>query len=181
MLTATLGTGWFAIGPDHPVYALVVASVTFGVGPLLGNPLERHLPRRWFDVPRGEARLHRVLGVRMFGRVLERSGWNRAVADPMRPFDGTRAELPVLVRHLRSNAAAHGAGFLTHAVLAAVALGTGHPRGTLWILLPGVVIHLYPVLLQRSIMIRARPLMDQITFRVQRSRRSPWSEPHESP
>jgi hypothetical protein len=45
--------------------------------------------------------------------------------------------------------------------LAAVALFTGHPWGALLILLPGVVLHLYPVLLQRSIMLRLQPLLDK--------------------
>ena len=46
-------------------------------------------------------------------------------------------------------------------MLAAVALFTGHQRGALWILLPGVVVHLYPVLLQRSLMLRLQPLLDK--------------------
>ena len=62
---------------------------------------------------------------------------------------------------VRGNASAHGACFAIHTLLAAVALFTGHPWGALWILLPGVVVHLYPVLLQRSIMLRLQPLLDK--------------------
>ena len=62
---------------------------------------------------------------------------------------------------MRGGAGAHGACFAIHALLAAVALFTGHPWGALWILLPGVVVHLYPVLLQRSIMLRLQPLLDK--------------------
>ena len=52
--------------------------------------------------------------------------------------------------------------FAVHTLLAAVVLFTGHPWGAaLWILLPGVVVHLYPVLLQRSIMLRLQPLLDK--------------------
>jgi hypothetical protein len=47
------------------------------------------------------------------------------------------------------------------AVTAALAVLTGHAWGALWILLPGVVVHLYPVLLQRSIMLRLQPLLDK--------------------
>ena len=46
-------------------------------------------------------------------------------------------------------------------LLAVAALITAHPWGALWILLPGVVTHLYPMLLQRSIMLRIQPLLDQ--------------------
>jgi len=46
-------------------------------------------------------------------------------------------------------------------LLAAVALFTGHPWGAVLILLPGVVLHLYPVLLQRSLMLRLQPLLDK--------------------
>jgi hypothetical protein len=45
-------------------------------------------------------------------------------------------------------------------IVAGLALFTGHPWGAVWILLPGVPIHLYPVLLQRSIMLRLQPLLD---------------------
>jgi hypothetical protein len=69
--------------------------------------------------------------------------------------------LPGLDVALRSNASAHGTGFAIHALLAALALSTGQPSGALWILLPGVVVHLYPVLLQRSIMLRLQPLQDE--------------------
>jgi hypothetical protein len=51
--------------------------------------------------------------------------------------------------------------FAVHLLLAAAALFTGHPWGALWILLPGVVLHLYPVLLQRSIMLRLQRLLDE--------------------
>jgi hypothetical protein len=41
------------------------------------------------------------------------------------------------------------------------ALFLGHPWGALGILLPGVVVHLYPALLQRSIMLRVQPLLER--------------------
>jgi hypothetical protein len=44
----------------------------------------------------------------------------------------------------------------------AVAFLTGHPWGTLWILVPGVALHLYPVLLQRSLMLRLQPVLDRL-------------------
>jgi hypothetical protein len=150
---------WFAVGPSQPYYALMVVGWTWGLGPGVAGPVMRHLPRRWFRVPAGERVLHRMLGVGVFGWLLERSGWNRHVAEPMRGFDGTRAGLFSLERSVRGAACAHGTCFAIHVLLATVALFTGQPRGALWMLLAGVVPHLYPVLLQRSIMLRLQPLL----------------------
>ena len=160
LLVGLLVVLWFAHGPGDPVCALAVTAWTWVLGPGVAGPVMRRLPRPWFRVPAGERVLHRVLGVGMFGWLLDRSGWNRHFAEPMRGFDGTRAGLPSLEQSVRGAASAHGTCFAIHAVLAAGALVTGHPWGALWILLPGVVLHLYPTLLQRSIMLRLQPLLD---------------------
>lgn len=154
--------GWFAIGPSHPAYAPMVVSVTFGVGPIVGAPVLRFLPRHWFLVPRGERVLHRMLGVRIFGWLLDRTGWNRHVVLPLRGFNGSRSSLPSLELSTRAGAGAHGACFLVHVLLAVVALLNGHRWiAALWMLLPGVFVHLYPFLLQRSIMLRLQPLLER--------------------
>jgi hypothetical protein len=62
---------------------------------------------------------------------------------------------------VRGGACAHGTCFAIHVLLAAVALFTGHRWDALWMLLPGVVPHLYPVLVQRAIMLRLQPLLDK--------------------
>jgi hypothetical protein len=154
---------WFDadVGPDHPVFATLLVGWTLMLGPGVAVPVIVRLPRHWFRIPAGERVVHRALGVGIFGWLLERSGYNRLVADPIRGFDGTRAGLPPLSLSVRGGATAHGACFAIHALLAAVALFAGHPWGALWILLPGVVVHLYPVLLQRSIMLRLQPLLDK--------------------
>ena len=151
---------WFALGPSHPYYALMVVAWTWILGPGVAGPVMRRLPRRLFRVPAGERVLHRMLGVGIFGWLLERSGWNRQVA-AMRRFDGSRGGLRSLEQSVRGAACAHGTSFAIHVLLAAVALFTGHASGALWMLLPGVVPHLYPVLLQRSLMLRLQPLLDR--------------------
>lgn len=161
LLGAAVTYGWAVIGPGHPVYALMVAAGTFGLGPWIGKPVEHRAPARWFRVHPGQKRLLRLLGVPAFGQLLKRSGWNRAVADPMRSFNGTRGDLPNLERHLRSGMSAHGTAFLIHLSLSALAAATGHWWGALWLLLPGVILHLYPVLLQRWIRLRIQPLLDR--------------------
>jgi len=158
---------WFDddMGPGHPAYALLVAAWTFFLTPGVAIPavllVVRLLPRDWFRVPESERVFHHVMGVGAFAWLLERSGWNRRVVAPLRRFDGTRAGLFLLERSALGGIIAHGACFTVHLLLSAAALFSGHAWGALWILLPGVVLHLYPVLLQRYILLRLQRLMDQ--------------------
>ena len=114
-------------------------------------------------MPAGERTLHRLLGVGIFGRLLESSGYNRQVADPLRNFDGTKAGLRKLEGSVRGGAIAHGAVFAIHLLLALAALYAGYRWAALWVLLPGMIIHLYPILLQRSIMLRLQPLLEKLS------------------
>ncbi len=148
----------FVLGPSHPWYGVMVVMGTLNLGPGVAGPVMCRVPRNWFRVPAGERVLHRILGVGIFRWTLEHLGWERHIHK--RKFHATRAGLPSLEVALRSNASAHGTCFVIHLLLAAVALFTGHLWGGLWILLPGVLVHLYPVLLQRSLMLRIQPLMD---------------------
>ena len=153
---------WFGLGPSNPWYAVGVVGVTFSLGPAVATPVMRRVPREWFRVPSGERALHRILGVGIFGWLLDVSGWNRLVAKPMRGFSGKRAGLLSLEQSARAGALAHGICFAIHVLLAVLALFSRHPwSAALWMLLPGVVVHLYPVLLQRSIMLRIQPLLDK--------------------
>ena len=161
---------WFARGPDHPVYGLLVVSWTLVLGTVVAGPLVLSLPAGWFYVPPGERVLHRILGVGVFGWLLDRCGWNRYVALPMRGFNGTKTALRSLELSLRASASAHGACFAIHVLFAAFVLFIGHPRGALWILLPGVIVHLYPVLLQRSIMLRLQPVLEKSSLRAIRQK-----------
>jgi hypothetical protein len=157
---------WFALGPANPWYALMVVWTTSSLVPAVPAALMRRVPRRWHCVPGGERVLHRIAGVGIFGWLLHISGWNRHVVEPMRRFSGKRAALLSLEQAVRRSASAHGICFAIHALLAVLALFTSHPAtprwsGVLWMLLPGVVVHLYPVLLQRSLMLRLQPLLDK--------------------
>jgi hypothetical protein len=103
-----------------------------------------------------------MLGVGVFGWLLDVSGWNRHVLEPLRGFSGKRAGLLSLEQSLRGAAVSHGICFAIHVLLALLALFSRHPwSAALWMLLPGAVVHLYPVLLQRSIMLRLQPLLDK--------------------
>lgn len=150
---------WSARGPDHPLVALFTAVCTFALTPGVAVPVVRRLPLRFYRVPAGEGVLHRMLGVGMFGRLLERSGWNRNNA--YLPTSLTRARLPLRIDAARGGMAAHGFCFAIHVVLSAAAFSTGHVPGAVWLLLPGVFIHLYPVLLQRAVLLRLQPLLEK--------------------
>ena len=153
---------WFVFGPSSPWYAVMLAWGTASLEPTLGALLMRRVPRQRFRVPTGERVLHRIVGVAIFDWLLDVFGWNRRVVKPIRGFSGTRAGLRSLEQHARAGAIAHGACFAIHVLLAVLALFSTRPWiGALWMLLPGVVIHLYPVLLQRSTMLRLQPLLDK--------------------
>jgi hypothetical protein len=161
---------WFVLGPASkvagattPWYAVSVAWGTCALVVAVPAPaVMRRVPRQWFRVPAGERVLHRIVGVGLFGWLLDVSGWNRRVLEPMRGFSGKRADLTSLEQSVRAAAVAHGTCFAIHVLLAVLALFTRDPlRGALWMLLPGAVVHLYPVLLQRSIMLRLQPLLDK--------------------
>jgi hypothetical protein len=128
---------WFVLGPASrvagagtPWYGVSVAWVTCGLVVAVPSPaVMRRVPCQWFRVPAREHLVHRMLGVGAFG-------W------------------------LRAAAVSHGICFAIHVLLAVLALFSRHPwTAALWMLLPGVVVHLYPVLLQRSIMLRLQPLL----------------------
>jgi hypothetical protein len=162
-------------GPDHPVYGLLVVSWTFFLGPALGDSVMR-LPPRWFRVPEGERVLHRMLGVGIFGRLLERSGYNRAFVHPgweSRGYKaGTRGGLYFRALAAQGGSGAHGACFAIHSMLAVLAFCTRHPWGAWGLVLPGVLVHLYPVLLQRLIMLRLQPMLDKLAASRTRERQN---------
>jgi SAM-dependent methyltransferase len=152
---------WFVVGPSSPWCAWAVAWGTCSLVPAVPTAsIMRHVPRQWFRVPTGERVLHRVLGVGVFVWLLDVSGWNRRVVEPLRGFSGAKAGLAWFEQSVRSSVVAHGICFAIHVLLAVLALFTRHPwKGALWMLLPGVVLHFYPVLVQRSLMLRLQPLL----------------------
>lgn len=163
---------WFVLGPGNrhvsggpPAwpYAVSVLSGTCSLVPAVPTSIVRRVPRRWFRVPKGERAFHRIVGVGIFAWLLDVSGWNRHVPERLRGFSGNRAGLLSLEQSVRASAISHGVCFAIHVLLAVLALFSRHPwSAALWLLLPGVVVHLYPLLLQRSIMFRLQPLLDKM-------------------
>jgi len=161
-LAVELTVGWFVLGPSRPWRGVIVVLGTSALVPAVPVSVMRRVPRQWFRVPTGERVLHRIVGIGTFGWLLDVSGWNRRVVEPLRGFSGKRAGLLSLEQSARAGAVGHGICFAIHVLLAVLALFSRHPwSGALWMLLPGVVVHLYPVLLQRSIMLRLQPLLNK--------------------
>jgi hypothetical protein len=154
---------WFDadVGPGHPLYAMLLTLWTGVLTPGVAVPVLRRLPANWCRVLGGERILHRVLCVSAFGWLLDRSGWNHRNIYPVWGYSITRARLSTRALAARGGMGAHGACFAVHVTMAALAVSAGQPWGALWILLPGIVLHLYPVLLQRSIMLRLQPLLEK--------------------
>ncbi|MBO9518304.1 MAG: hypothetical protein J7493_09570 [Porphyrobacter sp.] len=154
---------WLILGPNNPLVALTVTGSTANLG-LAAIPLALRVPARWYHVPQWERQLHLLLGVPVFGWLLDHSGWNRTVALPMRQLKITKTTLPRLLENIHAAEGAHAIAFVPHAALAMLALATGYVAGALWLLLPGIILHFYPVMLQRWMTLRVAPLLRRPEF-----------------
>jgi len=186
MMAVSAAVCWRNVGPSSGWTGWTVAWFTASLVPAIPTgPILRRVPRRWFRVSAFERVLLLMLGAGAFAWLLDASGWNRRVVEPLRGFSGTKGGLAWLEQSARSSVVAHGACFAIHALLAVAALYARHPwRGALMMLLPGVALHLYPVLVQRLLMYRLQPLLDQqgayhpgeIPAAVARPRKTPTQE-----
>lgn len=155
---------WLVFGPGSPWCGITVVLGTFALGPAVATPIMHHVPVQWFRVSKGERIIHSIVGIKIFGWLLDASGWNRFVSKPLRNFSGKKAGLIALEQSLRGNVSAHGTCFIIHVLLAIFSLFSEHPlNAALWMLCPGIIVHLYPLLLQRSIMLRLYPLLENFT------------------
>ncbi len=162
LMTLLVPVSWFTTGPGNLAFAIQVIGWTFVLDPVLIDVVERFMSDSWFYVPKGERIIHRLLGVSIFSRLLELSGWNNVTVRPILKTEGyrpgTKASVAVRANSARRGGGAHAICFALHLLLAAATLFTGYPWTALWVLLPGVVVHFYPTLLQRSILLRLQPL-----------------------
>ncbi len=111
------------------------------------DAVQPRLDAAWFRVRPWEPRIYRRLGVVAYRKALRRVGWDRLGG--RHPFDGTRASLAALERRTRMSEVGHlvvGA-VGTSMVLVAVTLQAWDAAA--WLLAVNVVLHAYPVMLQR--------------------------------
>lgn len=150
-----LGAAWVVIGPTGVVFAGVAhATLTFWAFAASGARTAP-LTHPWFRVRAWEAATYRLLGVRAFGRALGAIGWNRVI-DEVRAEAGASADPVVLDQQSRRSEAGHLGCLVASVALAAAALAVGEPAGAAWVAGLGVVLHLYPVMLQRRLRSRGR-------------------------
>lgn len=159
---AAIVAGWLLIGPRGFAFAWVTHFVLMAWISVVLDARTGPLERPWFRVSTWELRCYRALGVRLFGRVLERTGWNRAIGRD-RVFDGTRAGLVALDQLTRGSETGHLMCLGVAAVVAVAALWVGEWGGALWLVALGIVLHVYPVMLQRSLRMRIQALTNRWT------------------
>jgi hypothetical protein len=115
--------------------------------------LQPRLVGPWFRIHFWEPRLYQRLGAWHFMRVLRALGWERVMRGG-RAFDGTRSSLAGLDRDTRTSEFGHLVLAALVAVLVVVAAALRAWSAVAWLSVLNVLLHGYPVLLQRAM--RAR-------------------------
>lgn len=137
------------------IFVLIVIFMAFGCAPFVGNSLEHYVPCSLWDRLSLSRETSRRWGVSLFNSFLSWVGWNKlifAMREGSTAGEGGRFD----PQHMRSAAAGHGWGFMLHVATAIWAGATGGWVACIVLLLTGVVLHLYPVLLQIHVLTRLR-------------------------
>lgn len=133
-----------------PATAVAVnVAPTLWLSPAL-RAVQPSLRSAWFRVRPWEPAMYRSLRVPQCGRALQRCGWE-SLRRRRRSSGGTRAMLVALERDTRMAEVAHAAA--AGVVLVAVVVATGHRAWDAvgWLSGTAVVLHGYPVMLQRLV------------------------------
>lgn len=104
----------------------------------------------WFRVRAWEPSLHRRLGAWWYMRLLRLVGWER-MTRRTGAFDGTRASLAAFDRQTRQSEFGHLIIAVLVTALSVVAAAAGAWDAAGWLSGLTVVLHVYPVLLQRAV------------------------------
>ena len=143
---------WFAIGPDHVVFALTVQGGFLFMALLVGPALV-DARRTRYQVRAFEPQLYAVLGAELVRRVLDIVGWNRIIGQTRHSERGT-SMLARFLRGTEQSETAHLIGAVATVVVAAIATATTHLQGACQILVIGFVLHGYPIMIQRNVRFR---------------------------
>jgi hypothetical protein len=154
--------GWFAIGPDHVVYAVVVQGGFLFMALLIGPSLVDVACSR-YRVRSFEPRIYRLLGVEAFRRALDLVGWNRVIKN-MRQATHKELGTSRFLRGTEQSETGHLVGLAATGLLVLLTAVTSHAVGALQILLGGAILHTYPIMVQRLVRFR-------LTHRPTRSNR----------
>ncbi|WP_293785685.1 hypothetical protein [uncultured Aeromicrobium sp.] len=154
-IAATLAfAGWHAIGPDHLVYAVTVQGTFVFMGLLVG-PLCVDRARGRYVVARFEPRLYTLLGAELVRRALGALGWNRVIG-ALREHGEGHDKHERLVRGTELSETGHALGGSATLLLAVIALLGGYFPGAAKMTLVGLVVHGYPIMIQRMVRYRVQ-------------------------
>lgn len=137
------------VGFRSPAFAFTLHFVLMTAAVYLDILLAPKLTSPRFDVSARELRIYRRLGVVGFMRLLQRIGWQKAMRDP-KVFDGTRRTLASYERATRHGENAHAWLFAIVLAPTAWAIAHGWWDAAFWLSSMSVVLHVYPVMLQRT-------------------------------
>ncbi len=162
---AVAGVAWAAgdaLGLDSFAFAWVthfllmlwMSAILAALPPRLDGP--------WYRVRSWEPRWYRRLGVWHFMRLLRAVGWERAMRG-RRAFDGTRASLAGLDRDTRGSECGHLVLAVVGVVLVMVVGAVRGWAAVTWLAVLTIVLHGYPVLLQRAMRHRVERLRRRLS------------------
>jgi len=149
---AVVGTAAVAFGVRGPAFAWITHFMLMAWTSAALQVAQPLLRSRWFAVRAWEPRVYRRLGVLQYGALLRRVGWEHATSG--RSFDGTRSSLPDLERRTRMSEFAHVVIGSVGTGMVVVALAHHAWDAAGWLFAANVVLHAYPIMLQR--VVRAR-------------------------
>lgn len=152
------------IGRTGFSFALVTHFILMAWVSLVVGPRVRIPDHGWFRVRHWEARFYPALGVRLFGKLLDVIGWNRVIAGE-RGFNGTREGLEELDQHTRRSEVGHSICLFVTVALASGVLTAGAWQCAVWLVALGLLLHLYPVLLQRLLRARIQSVSARLSRR----------------
>lgn len=143
---------WFAIGPDHVVFALTLQGGFLFMALLVGPALV-DARRTRYQVRAFETKLYALLGAEFVRRFLDAVGWNRLIGQ-MRHSERGTSMLTRFLRGTEQSETAHLIGAAATIVVAGIAVATTHLQGACQIIVVGLVIHGYPIMIQRIVRFR---------------------------
>ncbi|MFC8304338.1 hypothetical protein ACFUCV_11705 [Specibacter sp. NPDC057265] len=115
---------------------------------LLFGPLLVDVARPRYQVASIERKIFGFLGAGQLSRFLTSVGWNAVIGRMRGQSDGTIAPRQFL-RGTELSETGHGIGLAATVVVAIIAAADSYPRGAVLVLLAGVLVHAYPIMIQR--------------------------------
>ncbi|AUZ88325.1 hypothetical protein CVO76_12280 [Arthrobacter agilis] len=100
-----------------------------------------------------EPRTYALLGAEAVRRALDLVGWNRVIKN-LRQAENEEPGTSGFLRGTEQSETGHFLGFTATGLLVLIAVVTSHPVGARQILLVGVLLHIYPIMIQRLVRFR---------------------------